>query len=92
MAPNVLVMTNPFRIEIPQTDLDDLHRRLAEARFADPVPGDEPDWSRGIPTAAVYQLCNAGDEIWEIAEEYDRQPSEIEAAIRYESVRARRAA
>jgi uncharacterized protein (DUF433 family) len=46
----------------------------------------------GIPTAAVYQLFNAGDGIREIAEEYDRDPSEIEAAIRYESVRARRAA
>lgn len=46
----------------------------------------------GIPTAAVYQLFNAGDEIREIAEEYDRDPSEIEAAIRYESVRAKRAA
>ena len=45
----------------------------------------------GIPTAAVYQLFNAGDEIREIAEEYDREPSEIEAAIRYESVRAKRA-
>src|SRR4051812_32964908 len=50
-------MTNRFRIEIPQTDLDDLHRRLAEARFADPVPGDEPDWSRGIPTAVVRELA-----------------------------------
>lgn len=46
----------------------------------------------GIPTAAVYQLFNAGDDIREIAEEYDRDPSEIEAAIRYESVRAKRAA
>jgi uncharacterized protein (DUF433 family)/DNA-binding transcriptional MerR regulator len=46
----------------------------------------------GIPTAAIYQLFNAGDEIRAIAEEYDRDPSEIEAAIRYESVRAKRAA
>lgn len=46
----------------------------------------------GIPTAAVYQLFNAGDDIREIAEEYDRDTSEIEAAIRYESVRAKRAA
>ena len=46
----------------------------------------------GIPTAAIYQLFNAGDEIREIAEEYDRDASEIEAAIRYESVRAKRAA
>ena len=57
MGPSVLGMTNPFRIEIPQTDLDDLHRRLTEARFADPVPGDEPDWSRGIPTAVVRELA-----------------------------------
>ena len=46
----------------------------------------------GIPTAAVYQLFNAGDSIQEIAEEYDREPGEIETAIRYESVRAKRAA
>jgi uncharacterized protein (DUF433 family) len=46
----------------------------------------------GIPTAAIYQLFNAGDGIREIAEEYDRETSEIEAAIRYESVRAKRAA
>jgi len=37
----------------------------------------------GIPTAAVYQLFTAGDSIQEIAEEYDRAPGEIEAAIRY---------
>jgi uncharacterized protein (DUF433 family) len=46
----------------------------------------------GIPTAAVYQLFNAGDQIQEIADEYSRDASEIEAAIRYESVRAKRAA
>jgi len=46
----------------------------------------------GIPTAAVYQLFNAGDKIREIADEYERPIGEIEAAIRYESVRAKRAA
>jgi uncharacterized protein (DUF433 family) len=46
----------------------------------------------GIPTAAVYQLFNAGDNIQDIADEYARDTSEIEAAIRYESVRAKRAA
>ncbi|MGV9364769.1 epoxide hydrolase family protein [Amycolatopsis sp. NPDC003731] len=53
-------MTNeirPFRIDVPQAELDDLHRRLASARFADPVPGDEPDWSRGIPTSVVRELA-----------------------------------
>ncbi|RSD09126.1 epoxide hydrolase [Amycolatopsis eburnea] len=56
----MLPMTNeirPFRIDVPQAELDDLHRRLATARFADPVPGDEPDWSRGMPTEAVRDLA-----------------------------------
>jgi len=60
MAPTVLPMTNrirPFRIQVPQAELDDLHRRLTDARFADPVPGDEPDWSRGIPTTVVRELA-----------------------------------
>ncbi len=60
MVHSVLPMTNeihPFRIDVPQAELDDLHRRLATARFADLVPGDEPDWSRGMPTEAVRELA-----------------------------------
>jgi pimeloyl-ACP methyl ester carboxylesterase len=60
MASSVLLMTNeirPFRIDVPQAELDDLHRRLAAARFAEPVPGDEPDWSRGIPASVVRELA-----------------------------------
>ncbi len=60
MVRSVLGMTNEirsFRIEIPQAELAGLHRRLTDARFADPVPGDEPDWSRGIPTAVVRELA-----------------------------------
>ncbi|NEE02267.1 epoxide hydrolase family protein [Phytoactinopolyspora halotolerans] len=38
----------PFRIDIPQTDLDDLHSRLAQARWVEQLPGD--DWRRGVPT------------------------------------------
>ena len=29
----------PFRIEIPQADLDDLHDRLANARWPGELPG-----------------------------------------------------
>lgn len=29
----------PFRIQIPQTDLDDLHARLAHPRWPDELPG-----------------------------------------------------
>ena len=29
----------PFRIEVPQTVLDDLHRRLDATRWVEPIPG-----------------------------------------------------
>ncbi len=38
-----------FRIDIPQAELDALHRRLADTRFSEPVPGDSPDFGRGLP-------------------------------------------
>ena len=43
----------PFRIDIPQADLDDLHARLAHTRWPLPMPGrdDREDFSRGIPQA-----------------------------------------
>ncbi|MEU0791600.1 epoxide hydrolase family protein [Amycolatopsis sp. NPDC005961] len=71
----MLFMTNSFRIEIPQTDLDDLHRRLTEARFADPVPGDAPDWSRGIPTENVRELA----EYWRDGFDWRAQEAAINA-------------
>lgn len=48
----------PFRIDIPQADLDDLHDRLARARLPHPVPGrtGRDDFSRGIPTPYLREL------------------------------------
>src|SRR5256886_10820623 len=37
----------PFKIAIPQTDLDDLHDRLARTRWPNQLPG--VGWSRGVP-------------------------------------------
>ena len=37
----------PFRIEIPQTELDQLDARLADARW--PAPSPDEGWSRGVP-------------------------------------------
>jgi pimeloyl-ACP methyl ester carboxylesterase len=37
----------PFRIEIPQADLDDLRDRLARTRWPDQIPG--AGWDYGIP-------------------------------------------
>ncbi|WP_433243558.1 epoxide hydrolase family protein [Actinomadura nitritigenes] len=46
---------NPFRIDIPQADLDDLHDRLARTRWPDELPG--VGWSYGVPTAYARELA-----------------------------------
>jgi pimeloyl-ACP methyl ester carboxylesterase len=44
----------PFRITIEQEALDDLKRRLAEARWLDDGPVE--DWSQGVPLTAARAL------------------------------------
>ncbi|WP_309111999.1 alpha/beta fold hydrolase [Saccharothrix sp.] len=44
----------PFRIDIPQADLDDLHRRLAATRWPDELRGQ--GWSRGVPVGHLRDL------------------------------------
>jgi epoxide hydrolase len=58
----------PFRIEIPETDLDDLRRRLSSTRWPDAETVD--DWSQGIPLQYVQDLCA----YW--LEEYDWRAAE----------------
>ena len=41
----------PFRVDIPQADLDDLQERLARTRWPDELPGAE--WSYGVPLGYV---------------------------------------
>ncbi|PXX59334.1 pimeloyl-ACP methyl ester carboxylesterase [Nocardia tenerifensis] len=54
-------MTNtaitPFRIDIPQAELDELRDRLRHARLPHPVPGTENDWGRGIAPAYLAELA-----------------------------------
>src|SRR3712207_256868 len=45
----------PFRIDIPQPDLDDLHGRLARTRWPDELPG--VGWSRGVPLEYIKELA-----------------------------------
>jgi epoxide hydrolase len=45
----------PFRIDIPQTDLDDLRSRLDRTRWPDQLPG--VGWHYGIPLEYVQQLA-----------------------------------
>jgi epoxide hydrolase len=57
----------PFRVEIPQADLDDLQERLARTRWANELPpearegGDQtglvpPGWEYGVPLDYVKEL------------------------------------
>ncbi|WP_159930409.1 MULTISPECIES: epoxide hydrolase family protein [Nocardia] len=67
-------MTNteirPFRIDVPQADLDDLRLRLARTRWIDDLPGTE--WERGVPTAYLKNLAG----YW--AEKFDWRAAETE--------------
>ncbi len=45
----------PFRIDIPQRDLDDLSERLARTRWPVQIPGT--GWERGAPVSAVRELA-----------------------------------
>ncbi len=45
----------PFRVEIPQADLDDLRDRLARTRWPDELPG--AGWDYGIPLEYVKELA-----------------------------------
>jgi pimeloyl-ACP methyl ester carboxylesterase len=45
----------PFRIEIPQADVDDLRERLARTRLPADAPGG--DWSRGVPVGYLRELA-----------------------------------
>jgi epoxide hydrolase len=45
----------PFRVEIPQADLDDLHRRLDSTRWPHELPG--AGWSRGVPLGYLKELA-----------------------------------
>jgi pimeloyl-ACP methyl ester carboxylesterase len=47
---------HPFRIEIPQADLDDLRRRLAQTRWPGELPG--VGWTRGVPLAYLRELAD----------------------------------
>ena len=48
-------MIEPFHLAIPQSDLDDLHNRLARTRWPEPETVD--DWSQGAPLDRVRALC-----------------------------------
>lgn len=59
----------PFRIDIPQGNVDDLTSRLRATRMPAPLPGD--DWDTGIPSGYLQELVSA----W--ADEFDWRAVEV---------------
>jgi hypothetical protein len=45
----------PFRVEVPDADLDDLRDRLARTRWPDQIPGS--GWGYGTDLAYLQDLC-----------------------------------
>ena len=45
----------PFRITVPQADIDDLRERLGRTRWTCDLPGT--GWERGVPTAYLRELA-----------------------------------
>nr|WP_055506605.1 epoxide hydrolase [Nonomuraea pusilla] len=61
----------PFRVEIPQADLDDLRARLAMTRFAGEIPGAD----QGVPVSRVRRLVAA----WRDAFDWRAQEARLNA-------------
>ncbi|MFF8959399.1 epoxide hydrolase family protein [Streptomyces sp. NPDC014894] len=53
----------PFRIDVPQSELDALHARLDTARWAAPLPGEVTgeragSWGAGVPSGWLRELAD----------------------------------
>ncbi|GAB3346548.1 epoxide hydrolase family protein [Modestobacter lapidis] len=46
----------PFRVDVPQAEVDDLADRLTRTRWPAPAPADAEDGSRGLPAAVLREL------------------------------------
>ncbi|MFE2018466.1 epoxide hydrolase family protein [Streptomyces sp. NPDC059499] len=87
----------PFRVEIPQAEIDDLHDRLSRTRWNTGVPGVE-GWSRGVPADYLKGLAEywANGFDWHKAEarlnEFPQYLTEIDGQdIHFAHVRSDRA-
>ncbi|MFC8849262.1 MULTISPECIES: epoxide hydrolase family protein [unclassified Micromonospora] len=60
----------PFKLDIPQADIEDLHRRLTATRWPQELPG--VGWKRGVPLGYLRELAD----YWR--DEYDWRSAEAE--------------
>lgn len=63
----------PFRVEIPQADLDDLHMRLDRTRWPSALPG--AGWERGVPLDYLKGLA----EYWRTGFDWRAQEAKLNA-------------
>ncbi|HWS38138.1 MAG TPA: epoxide hydrolase [Actinoplanes sp.] len=63
--------TSPFRIDIPQSQLDDLTARLAGTRWPDELPG--AGWERGVPVGYLRELAD----YWRTGFDWRAQEAEL---------------
>jgi epoxide hydrolase len=61
----------PFRIDIPQADLEDLRDRLALTRWPSETPG--VGWSRGVPVGYLKELA----EYWRTSYDWREHEAEL---------------
>ncbi len=71
--PVAMTDVRPFRVEISQADLDDLHSRLAQTRWPDQLPG--LGWSRGVPLDYLKDLA----EYWRTGFDWRKQEARLNA-------------
>lgn len=61
----------PFEVNIPQEQLDDLRERLARTRWPDELPG--VGWSRGVPLGYLKELA----EYWRTGYDWREQETRL---------------
>lgn len=70
----------PFRIDIPQAELDDLRARLTAVRWPAPLPGD--GWDTGVPVAWLRGLAD----YWRDGYDWRRAERELNAFPQFTTV------
>ena len=68
-----ITAVHPFRVEISDNDLNDLHRRLAKTRWPDQLAGT--GWSRGVPLDYLKEIA----EYWRTGFDWRRQEARLNA-------------
>ena len=61
----------PFRVDVPEADLDDLRDRLGRTRWPAEVPG--VGWSRGVPVGYLRELA----EYWRTAYDWRKHEARL---------------